>query len=273
MGAPPFGTRLYQATAQQRLRRRGPCAGRETRQKRGGVGTWSHPAVGRGSGFPLSAMTPWNERLSAGFPLCSQDCTTCGHAPARFIHLREMVQSGSTCSAHDALDGVMSAGRMSTHASGKRSQERIHGVNQILPGRFHGLLKFCQLGVVGVLKVSNAPLELCKARAYIFKFPVMLELDADLLLGESPLKLRHTGRQILDFPDNLVQARFLQQHDRLSTPERNRTQREKTLAEQKAVDSPKGSWAKGLKTGWMKICQRENRRTHGWKNANTYGGG
>src|SRR5208337_5070111 len=104
--------------------------------------------------------------------------------------LREMVQSGFTCFLHDALDGVTSAGRMNTHASGKRSQERIHGVNQILPGRFHGLLKSCQLGVVGILKVRDAPLEFCKACAYVFEFPVMLKLDADLLLSEPALKLR-----------------------------------------------------------------------------------
>jgi hypothetical protein len=69
----------------------------------------------------------------------------------------------------------------------------------------------------------------------------MLKLDADLLLGESPLKLRHTGRQILDFPNHLVQVRFLQQHDRLSTPEgkghkeKNPLRRRKQLIRQKGV--------------------------------------
>jgi hypothetical protein len=98
----------------------------------------------------------------------------------------------------------------------------------------------------------------------------MLELDTDLLLGEPALKLRHASRQILDFPDNLVQVRFLQQHDCLSTPE---GKRQKSLVEKKAVDSPKGSGANGLKTGWMTVSQRENELAHGWKNANTHGRG
>jgi len=118
-----------------------------------------------------------------------------------------MVQSGFTCFFMTPSTGH-ERGRMSTRTSGKRSQERIHGVNQILPGRFHGLLKLCQLGVIGILEVRDAALKLCKARAYVFEFPVMLELDANLLLGESALKLRHAGRQILDFPDNLVQIHF-----------------------------------------------------------------
>jgi hypothetical protein len=69
----------------------------------------------------------------------------------------------------------------------------------------------------------------------------MLELDTDLLLGEPALQLRYAGRQILDFPDNLVQVRFLQQHDRLSTPEgkghkeRNPLRCRKQLIRQKRV--------------------------------------
>jgi hypothetical protein len=43
--------------------------------------------------------------------------------------------------------------------------------------------------------------------------------------------------------------------------------------EKKAVDSPKGNWAKGLKTGWMRVSQRENELAHGWKNANGHGRG
>jgi len=74
-----------------------PCDSWETRKKRGGVGTWSHPAFGRGSGFPLCAKTPWTKHLTARFPLYSQDGTTCGHAPDRFFHLREMAPSGLPC--------------------------------------------------------------------------------------------------------------------------------------------------------------------------------
>ena len=151
---------------------------------------------------------------------------------------------------HDTLDGVMSAGRMNTRASGKRSQERIHGVNQILPGRFHGLLKSCQLGVIGIFKVRDAALKLRKARADVFEFPVVLELDADLLLGEPALKQRHAGGQILDFPDDLIQIRFLQLHDCRPPPDgKIRKGEEIPVEEEKAVDSPKRGWANGLKTG------------------------
>jgi len=58
-----------------------------------------------------------------------------------------------------------------------------------------------------------------------------------------------------------------------SQRQREKDTKRKTLAEKKAVDSPKGNCAKGLKTGWMRVSQRENTRVHGWKNANIYESG
>jgi len=97
-----------------------------------------------------------------------------------------MAQSGLTRLFHDALLGIMPAGRMITRASVQRIQERVYGVHQIFPGDLDGFLELRELQVIGFFQFHNPPLELRKARPDIFQFLVVLELHADLLLCESP---------------------------------------------------------------------------------------
>src|SRR5215471_339818 len=60
--------------------------------------------------------------------------------------------------------------------SGKRSQQRFHSVNQVLPSDFDRFLHAVDLQVVSVFQIANTALKFREARTHELQFPVMLEL-------------------------------------------------------------------------------------------------
>jgi hypothetical protein len=82
------------------------------------VGTWSHPALERTSGLPLCAIPVLLDR----FP----------------------TRPGLRANHHH-------------RDSGKRGRQRVHRLNQVLPGDFHRFLEAIQFTVLGVLEIFDTP--------------------------------------------------------------------------------------------------------------------
>ena len=73
------------------------------------------------------------------------------------------------------------------------------------------LLEPGQFGVIGLLEFLNATPEFRKARTDIRKFPLMLELDAHLLLGEALLENGYSHGKLVDFCRHVIETRLPRQ--------------------------------------------------------------
>jgi hypothetical protein len=104
----------------------------------------------------------------------------------------------------DAHRGSIREGWRTDRDSGKRFQKRLHSVNQILPGEFDRFLKPGDLAVIGILEFLDAVLELRETSAHVLELPIVLKLDADLLLGEAALQESNARGQILNFTHDTV---------------------------------------------------------------------
>jgi len=107
-------------------------------KQEGGVRTWSYPALERTSGRPLCAIPVLLDRIP------TRPVLRANH------HLRH---------------------------SGKRGQQRLHPVNQMLPGGFDRLLESIEFTVVGFLEILDTPLEFRETRTHALELPIVFQLD------------------------------------------------------------------------------------------------
>jgi hypothetical protein len=90
----------------------------------------------------------------------------------------------------------------------KGGHQRVHRRHEFLPGGIHIFLEPREIRFIGIFWIFDAALEFGKAGAHKFKFPVVIELYADLLLGKPSLQHNHSRCQILHFRRYAVQIRF-----------------------------------------------------------------
>jgi hypothetical protein len=106
-------------------------------------------------------MTPCIIRF-AGFQLCCQHCTARSQLLADFFQFGVMAESSLACLFHGVLLEVGARAEWLRRVLGKRVQESIHGVRQVLPGDFDGFLESRQLPFVRIFEILDPALELGK---------------------------------------------------------------------------------------------------------------